>query len=251
MQAAANQVRWVPVDEIVVPEGLQDDAPEGGVHVSPMSNGRYRLLSGSARFERMKEMGQVCLDVVLSPTEKMESRISSLLDALVKGDIHYLDEAERYRELLGSGEWNTQQLAERIGRTPATLRRKLRLTNLGDEVAQGLRENGLCERYAQALLRVPGLEGRLKILRHVTDGGLSVKETEQLIDELLSRMPVPMTGGRRMKPIMRDYRLYVNAIRGIVEQMCDAGLDASMQLTTGRNVAEVRVTIPIFTRSGK
>jgi len=103
MQAAANQVRWVPVDEIVVPEGLQDDAPEGGVHVSPMSNGRYRLLSGSARFERMKEMGQVCLDVVLSPTEKMESRISSLLDALVKGDIHYLDEAERYRELLGSG----------------------------------------------------------------------------------------------------------------------------------------------------
>ena len=251
MQATANQVRWVPVDEIMVPEGLNDDEPEGGVHVSPMPNGRYRLLSGSARFERMKEMGQVCLDVVLSPTEKMESRISALLDALVRGDIHYLDEAERYRELLGSGEWNTQQLAERIGRTPATLRRKLRLTNLGDEVAQGLRENGLCERYAQALLRVPGLEGRLKILRHVTDGGLSVKETEQLIDELLSRMPVPMTGGRRMKPIMRDYRLYVNAIRGIVEQMCDAGLDASMQLTTGRNVAEVRVTIPIFTKSTK
>jgi len=251
MQATANQVRWVPVDEIVVPEGLCDDAPQGGVHVSPLPNGRYRLLSGSKRFERMKEMGQVCLDVVLSPTEKMESRISSLLDALVKGEIHYLDEAESYRELLGSGEWNTQQLAERIGRTPATLRRKLRLTNLGDEVAQGLRENGLCERYAQALLRVPGLEGRLKILRHVTDGGLSVKETEQLIDELLSRMPVPMTGGRRMKPIMRDYRLYVNAIRGIVEQMCDAGLDASMQLTTGRNVAEVRVTIPIFTRSVK
>ena len=249
MQATANQVRWVPVDEIVVPEGLQDDAPDGGVHVSPMANGRYRLLSGSARFERLREQGQVCMDVVLSPTEKMESRISHLLDALVRGDIHYLDEAESYRELLGSGEWNTQKLAERIGRTPATLRRKLRLTNLGDEVAQGLRENGLCERYAQALLRVPGLEGRLKILRHVTDGGLSVKETEQLIDDLLSRMPVPMTGGRRMKPIMRDYRLYVNAIRGIVEQMCDAGLDASMQLSVGKNVAEVRVTIPIFTRS--
>ena len=249
MQATANQVRWVPVDEIVVPEGLQDDAPEGGVHVSPMANGRYRLLSGSARFERMREQGQVCMDVVLSPTEKMESRISHLLDALVRGDIHYLDGAESYRELLGSGEWNTQKLAERIGRTPATLRRKLRLTNLGDEVAQGLRQNGLCERYAQALLRVPGLDGRLKILRHVTDGGLSVKETEQLIDELLSRMPVPMTTGRRMKPIMRDYRLYVNAIRGIVEQMCDAGLDASMQLNVGKNVAEVRVTIPIFTRS--
>ena len=39
------------------------------------------------------------------------------------------------------------------------------------------------------------------------------------------------------------------AIRGIVEQMCDAGLDAAMQLSVGKNVAEVRVTIPIFTRS--
>ncbi len=246
MQAAANQVRWVPVDEIVVPEGLEDDAPEGGVHVTPLGNGKYRLLSGSAHFERLRDMGQVCMDVVLSPTERMESRISSLLDALVRGDIHYLDEAESYRELLSGGEWTTQQLAERIGRTPATLRRKLRLTNLGEEVAQGLRENGLCERYAQALLRVPGMEGRLKILRHVTDGGLSVKETEHLIDELLSRMPVPMTGGRRMKPIMRDYRLYVNAIRGIVEQMCDAGLDADMHLTVGKTIAEVKVTIPIF-----
>ena len=251
MQATANQVRWVPVDEIVVPDGLRDDAPEGGVHVTPMANGRYRLLSGSARLERLKQMGQVCMDVVLSPTEKMEKRISGLLDALVRGEIHYLDEAESYRELLESGEWNTQRLAERIGRTPATLRRKLRLTNLGEEVAQGLRENGLCERYAQALLRVPGQEGRLKMLRHVTDGGLSVKETEHLIDELLSRMPVPMTGGRRMKPIMRDYRLYVNAIRGIVEQMCDAGLDAGMQLNVGRSVAEVRVTIPIFMKSSK
>ena len=83
-------------------------------------------------------------------------------------------------------------------------------------------------------------------MRHVTDGGLSVKETEKLIDEVLGRMPVPMTGGRRMKPVMRDYRLYVNAIRSIVEQMCDAGLDASIQVNMGRRVAEVKVTIPMF-----
>ena len=248
MQATANQVRWVPVDEIVVPEGLHDDAPEGGVHVLPLANGRYRLLSGSSRFERLKAMGQVCMDVVLNPTEKLESRISALLDGLVRGDIHYLDEAETYRELLSSGEWTTQQLAERIGRTPATLRKKLRLNNLGEEVARELRAHGLCERYAQALLRVPGLEGRMKILQRVIEGGLSVKETEQLIDELLSRMPVPISAGRRMKPIMRDYRLYLNAIRGIVEQMCDAGLEAGMHLTVGRTVAEVRVTIPISNR---
>lgn len=247
MQAAANQVRWVAAEEIVIPGGeWEDPSPDGGVHVAAMADGRYQLLSGSQRLRRMREAGQVCADVIISPTECMEERINRLLDQLVRGEIHYLDEAESYRSLLSSGEWNTQELAQRIGRTPATLRRKLRLLNLGEEAAGILRENGLCERYAQELLRVPGQQGRLRVLRHVTDGGLSVKETEKLIDEVLGRMPVPMTGGRRMKPVMRDYRLYVNAIRSIVEQMCDAGLEASIQVNMGRRVAEVKVTIPVF-----
>ena len=96
---------------------------------------------------------------------------------------------------------------------------------------------------------MPGLQGRVRVLRHVAEGGLSVKETEQLIDDVLSRMPIPMTGGRKMKPLMRDYRLYLNAIRGIVDQMCDAGLDASMQVNIGKRVAEVRVTVPLFVQS--
>ena len=78
-----------------------------------------------------------------------------------------------------------------------------------------------------------------------------MKETEKLIDDVLSHMPVPMTGGGRMKPLMRDYRLYVNAIRGIVEQMCDAGLEATMQVSVGKRVAEVRISVPTFAQSGK
>ena len=114
-----------------------------------------------------------------------------------------------------------------------------------------LRENKLCERYAQAILRVPGQQGRVRILRHAAGEGLSVKETEKLIDEVLSRMPVPIACGQRMKPLMRDYRLYVNAIRGIVEQMEDAGLEGNMQVSIGRHVAEVRVTIPIFSKGAR
>jgi len=249
MRASAEQVCWVPIEEIVETE---EDVQEGEVIlVCPQQDGRYALLGGGARLRRMRQAGQLCVDAVVAPREHMEDRLSGLLDQLVRGSIHYLDEAAAYRDLLETGLWNMQQLSERIGRTPATLRRKLRLLELGDEAAAILRENGLCERYAQALLRVPGMQGRLNVLRHVTDGGLSVKETEKLIDDVLSRMPVPMNGGRRLKPLMRDYRLYLNAIRGIVEQMCDAGLEASMRVNVGRHVAEVRITVPTFAQKVK
>lgn len=252
MQAAASQVRWVPVEDILPFAASEtDEAPDGPVLITPDGEGKYRLVAGSASLRRMREAGQLCVDAVIAPPGRVEKRVSQLLDQLVRGEIHYLDEAKAYRDLLEDSGWTAQRLAERLGRTPATLSRKLRLLELGREVSRCLRENGLCERYAQALLRVPGQQGRLRILRHVTEEGLSVKDTEKLIDDVLSRMPLPMTGGRRMKPLMRDYRLYVNAIRGIVEQMGDAGLEGSMQVTVGRHVAEVRVTIPIFTKGTK
>lgn len=252
MQAAASQVRWVPVEDILPFAASEtDEAPNGPVLITPDGEGKYRLVAGSDSLRRMREAGQLCVDAVIAPPGRVEKRVSQLLDQLVRGEIHYLDEAKAYRDLLEDSGWTAQRLAERLGRTPATLSRKLRLLELGREVSRCLRENGLCERYAQALLRVPGQQGRLRILRHVTEEGLSVKDTEKLIDDVLSRMPLPMTGGRRMKPLMRDYRLYVNAIRGIVEQMGDAGLEGSMQVTVGRHVAEVRVTIPIFTKGAK
>lgn len=250
MQATANQVRWVPIEEIAEPWEGGEDSPDGTVLLCERSDGKYTLLAGRERLRRMREAGQVCVDAVLSPSDRVEERISRLLDGLMRGEIHYLDEAEEYRSLLNRG-LNTQELAARLGRTPATIRRKLRLLNIGEEAARMLRESDLCERYAQELLRVPGLQGRLRVLKHVMDGGLSVKDTEKLIDDVLSHMPVPMTGGRRMKPLMRDYRLYVNAIRGIVEQMCDAGLDATMQVTAGKRVAEIRISIPTFLQGGK
>ena len=130
---------------------------------------------------------------------------------------------------------------------PLLIRKKLRLLNLGDEAMALLREHGLCEGYAQALLRVPGIQGRLRVLRHVIEEKLSVPDTERLVSDVLARMPVPLAGGRHMKPLIRDYRLYVNAIRGVVEQMRDAGLDARMQVNVGQRVAEVRIDMPMQT----
>ena len=142
MQTAADQVRWVPMEEIETPEtGWTDDAPDGPVLVSRYADGRYRLLSGSGRLRHMRETGQRCADVIVSPSDRLEKQASALLDKLVRGDIHYLDEAEGYHQLLSSGLWNVQQLSARMGRTPQTIRRKMRLLTLGEEAIKHLRQH--------------------------------------------------------------------------------------------------------------
>lgn len=244
MQATANQVRWVAMDEIAQPwEEEATGAADGAVLLAQRPDGRYTLLGGLNTLRRLRDAGQVCVNAVTCLRETPDTRVTRLLDGLMRGSLHYLDEAEEYRALISAG-MELPELAARVGRAPATIRKKLRLLNLGDEAAAMLRAHGLCEGYAHAVLRVPGMQGRLRVLKHITEESLSVPEAERLVGDVLARMPVPMAGGRHMKPLIRDYRLYVNAIRGVVEQMCDAGLDAQMRVSVGRRVAEVRISVP-------
>ena len=246
MRSSAVQVQWIPMEEIVERE---EGAEAGDVVVlHTRTQGGYRLVAGAERLEEKRLAGQTCTDAVIDPEEELEKQLSDLLDQLVRGSIHYLDEAQCCARLLGAGVWNERALAERLGRTPQTISRKLRLLKLGPEAQKILRDAGLCEAYAQEALRLPGSQMRLRVLEQVREGRLSVKETTKLVDGVLSRMPVPVTGTGRVKPLMCDYRLYLNAIRGIVEQMCDAGLEAGMSVKVGKHVAEVRISVPTFVR---
>ena len=246
MQAQTDQVRWVPIEEIIEEDGAEESA-DGAVLLSLRSDGRYRLLSGADKLARYRAAGLSCVDAVLCPSDRLEERISRLLDRQARGRLHFLEEAEAYQALIGGDGLTAEELARRTGRSAGTIRRKVRLLQLGERVLPLVRESGISERTADVLLRIPGQQGRLRILEKVMADGLDHKATEALVESLLRRMPVPVQGGRRLQPMMRDYRLYLNAIRSIVEQMQDAGVDTGLQVTVGRRVADVRITMPLFT----
>ena len=104
MQAAANQVRWVPIGEIVEPwEESAEGEPDGAVVLSQRPDGRYTLVGGLNTLRRMRDAGQLCVDAVTCPAESLEKRVARLLDQLMRGRLHYLDEAEEYRALLAAG----------------------------------------------------------------------------------------------------------------------------------------------------
>ncbi|MBE5801546.1 MAG: hypothetical protein E7319_04585 [Clostridiales bacterium] len=249
MQAPVNQVCWVPIEEIVEPEGFEcsRETLDGSVLLHIMSDGRYRLLAGGEKLSRLRMEGRCCVDAVICPQDQLDNRISDLLDQLVRGKLHFLDEAEAYRGLMQEDGLSAKEISQRTGRSVATIRRKLRLSTLGDEVQQAVRRSGICERTAETLLRIPGQQGRLKVLERVAEKRLDFKQTEALVEDVLSRMPIPMNGMRRLRPMMRDYRLYLNAVRGIVEQMQDAGVEADIQVNIGQKAADVRITMPLFT----
>lgn len=104
-------------------------------------------------------------------------------------------------------------------------------------------EGQLTERHARALLSLPGEELRLRVARAAAAQHLSVQKTEQLIARTLEKLPMPLTC-RRVVSLARDYRLYINAIRGIVGQLCDTGVQAQCEVSEYDSAVEVRIVLP-------
>ena len=106
----------------------------------------------------------------------------------------------------------------------------------------------LSERHARALLPLPDANARMRIARQAAVKQLTVRQTEEMVHKALQRLPVAPQG-RRIISLVRDQRLYLNAIRSIVAQMQEAGIDATAQERTLEGSVELTLRLP--TRRGR
>ena len=79
-----------------------------------------------------------------------------------------------------------EQAARLLGKSQSAIANKLRLLKHGDQVLAALREAGLTERHARALLKLPGETEKLEAIREISRLGLSVAATEKYIETLLT-----------------------------------------------------------------
>ena len=91
-----------------------------------------------------------------------------------------------------------------------------------EQMLELIREAGLTERHARALLRLDSERERMKVLEQVIENGMNVAKTEELIEQI--------TGGgdRLTRPvyIIRDVRLFLNSIDKGMDIMRSAGIGA-------------------------
>ena len=102
-----------------------------------------------------------------------------------------------------------------------------------------LREGGLSERHARALLRLSDENERLAALRVIVERGCNVAQAEAYIESVLQRAAVTPPR-RRPTFIVKDVRLFLNTIRRSMQR---AGVDAACEREDTDE--EIRLTIRI------
>ena len=258
LQTAGRQLCWLPLssihpnsrqprtdfDEFALMElaaSIRQNGLLQPVTVRPAAEG-YELIMGERRCRACRLLGHTHIEAFVLPADDQESALLALVENVQRKNLHFFEEAEALSRLCGQG-MAQDTLARMLGKSRQRHQQSPAPIAAGAQRARGdLR--GTADRATCQGAAFPAWgELRLRVARAAAAQHLSVQKTEQLIARTLEKLPMPLTC-RRVVSLARDYRLYINAIRGIVGQLCDTGVQAQCEVSEYDSAVEVRIVLP-------
>jgi len=252
----STRIRWLDVEEIrpnphqprrvFDEQGLEELADSIRAYgiLQPLTVRRtdrgYELVAGERRLRAAKLAGERQVPCLVAKMGEEDSALLALIENLQRRDLDCWEEAEAIARLITTYNLTQEQAAEKIGKSQSAVANKLRLLRISEAVRTSLRENGLTERHARALLRLSDEHQQLCAVGEIVRRGYNVARTEEYVEQLLKQNRLTPPKGRTTY-IIKDVRLFLNSVErglGVIRQ---AGLDARL----GRQDTEEEICLTI------
>ena len=187
----------------------------------------YELVAGERRLRAARLAGLREVPCLLVEVDEEDSSLLALIENLQRRDLDFVEEATALRRLIDTHCLSQEEAARRLGKSQSAIANKLRLLRLPEDVLTLLRDSGCSERHARALLRLDTPDLQRQAAKEVVDHGLTVSRTELLVEDLLHpQTPPPKKARAKPRVLLRDVRLFLNAVTRGLALMRDAGVDA-------------------------
>ena len=201
--AADKALKELPVDLIqrgkyqprkdIEPESLQELADSIKVQgvmqpivVRPISDRKYEIIAGERRWRATQLAGLDSIPAMIRDVSDEAAIAMALIENIQREDLNPIEEAASLQRLQQEFDLTQQEVASAIGKSRSTVANLLRLMTLREDVRRLVEHGDLEMGHARALL---GLEGNEQshAARSVVGKGLSVRQTEALVRNLLAK----------------------------------------------------------------
>ncbi len=184
--------RYQPRQDFSSLEELVSSVKEKGV-VQPIlvraSDDGYELIAGERRWRAAKEAGLTTIPAIVRDISEREMLEVSLVENIQREDLNPIEEARGLRFLMDEFNLTQEVLARRLGRERSTVANTLRLLKLPQEVQEDVSRGRVSAGHARALLALPSQREQKKLCARIIGQGLSVRETERLVERMKSVLP--------------------------------------------------------------
>lgn len=204
----------------------------------------YEIIAGERRFKAAKLLGMKEIPSVIVEVKEEESAAIALIENLQREDLDFIEEAMAYERLIEDFNLNQTQLAEKVGKSQSTIANKMRILKLPESVKKKIKEAGLSERHARALLKVEDEELLLNIVEKIIKKDLNVSATEKLVKSILKDINLNKTKDKRYVRNFINYKIYINTIKNAYNEIVKTGIKAKFEQDESEEFIEIKVKIP-------
>mgnify|MGYP001032883018 CR=1 FL=1 len=153
---------------------------------------QYTLIAGERRWRAAEMAGLSMVPVIIRSVTEQERLELALIENLQRSNLNPLEKAQAYSHLVENFSMTHEQIAERIGKSRASVTNTIRLLNLPDQAQMSLGEGIISEGHARAILGLPNHQAQRAALSTILNLGLNVRQTEALVKKMSGKKPSPI-----------------------------------------------------------
>ena len=158
------------------------------IAVRKKDNGYYEIIAGERRWRAAKMAGLTDVPVIIKDVDDKVATELSLIENLQRENLNAVEEAKGYKDLMERFDLTQEEAAERVGKSRTAVANILRILKLPESVLNLVEDGSLSYGHARTLLPLTQLcdeEGLLKHAKTVINSQLSVRQTEQLVKQII------------------------------------------------------------------
>lgn len=195
---------------------------------------KYEIIAGERRFRAVQSLKHAKIPAIVEEMDDDRAASLALIENLQRENLNPIDEAQAYLQLMKVNNLTQTELAEQVGKTQSYVANKIRLLKLTPKVQSFLVSKKITQRHGRALLNLSE-EDQDRAVSEIVKNGLTVKETEEMVDDLdgyFASLEVEAKGEKpkkaaKKKPVIKtgkDFKVQVNTIKKAIKMAKDSGL---------------------------
>jgi ParB family chromosome partitioning protein len=200
------------------------------------SGSGYELIAGERRLRAAQMAGLTEIPCIIMQMDDRESGMAAMIENLQRQDLDFIEEAQGIANLMVLYAMSQEQTARMLGKSQSAIANKLRLLRHSDAVLSALREAGLTERHARALLRLTSEDDKLSAIAEIAKQSMSVARAEKYIEALLSQ---PQEAPRKA-----NVSTFLNSLTQSLQKIQLSGIQAVSERRETDSQIVLTITIP-------
>ena len=150
------------------------------------STKEYELIAGERRWRASQLAGLNKIPAVIKSFDNKQALSVAIIENIQREDLNPLEEARGLKRLIDEFNLTQVEVAKIIGRARVSVTNLLRLLSLDKSVQYMLENDEIEMGHARAILSLSSIE-QLKVAKEVYDKTLSVRQTEELVRNILNK----------------------------------------------------------------